>query len=322
MPIFDDETPDTGHSAESQPSLPALGGSPDSAGTQSVSLPTDQGTSPPPSSEEPPADMTPSQAAAWEALPKAWKKNYETHWGSLSPELKQYIHTREQQAFQGITTYRNGHERWTKAIQPFEQVLGQHPEVDPVELVQVLAHNHLRLAQGTPAERRELLTNIARHYGVDLAQAAGQAQPPAGQQAQAPFTQEQIALLQQMLQPVVGQAQAAAQFTQEQRAAEANKSVDKFFSDSKNVYAEDVAQDMLQILQSRKAETLEEAYELAIMRNPEVKARYLADLVAKSSPAPIPTQLNLKSSPTPATPSKPATMEESINAVIQKHYGT
>jgi hypothetical protein len=79
MPPIYDETPDTGHSAESQPSLPSLGGSPDSAGTQPVSLPTDQGTSPPPSSDEAPAGMTAAQAAAWESLPKAWKKDYETH---------------------------------------------------------------------------------------------------------------------------------------------------------------------------------------------------------------------------------------------------
>lgn len=306
-----------GNTPGSTPSLPALGdSSQENSGEQSVSLPSGSGEGSPPS----PAP------AAWDSLPRSWKKDYETHWGSLPPEVRQYIHTREEEVRNGISAYRGGHERWTKAIQPFESVLQQHPDVDPVQLVQVLAQNHLALVQGTPQQRKDLLLQVAKHYGVDFAQAANAAsggQPSPGAQPAAGFTPEQMQMLQQMLGPMYEQVRTALSFTQEQRVAEAKTSVDKFFSDPKNVYAEDVAQDMLQILQARKAETLEEAYELAIMRNPEVKARYLADLAAKANPGNNPPPAtNLKSSPTPAEPPKPKTMDDTIDAVIRKHYGT
>jgi hypothetical protein len=244
-------------------------------------------------------------------MPKSWRKEMEGHWTGLTPDVRKYVHEREQQAFRGIQQYSRGHENWNRVLQPYEKLLAENPDVNPVELMSGLARNHFVLTQGTPEQKRQLLSAMQQHYGLT------EASP--GAPAQTPFTPEQLQYLQRTLGPVIQQTQLTVRETQARRMAEAQTSVDKFFSDPQNEFAEDVGQDMLEILKKGQTTDLSEAYELAVMRNPEVKARYLAALAAKAAPTGSrAAPLNVQSS---TTPSKPGTMDETMKAIVKKHYG-
>lgn len=308
---------DTG--ASSTPPLDNGAPADPSAAPRSVSpQPADPAGAPPE-----PEGLTPQQKAAWEALPKSWKKDMEPHWAGMSPEAKQYAHTREEQVLKGFQQYASGHENWSKVVEPFREVLSQNPNVDAAETFRTLGQNHLLLTNSPMPQKIELARNLLAHYGITpemLGGAPGGApSDPAGEMQ--PFTPEQMRYLHSIMGPVAGQLQDATKFVQDQRLAENIKVVDAFFSDPQNEFVEEVGQDMFELLQKGKAENLSDAYELAIMRNAEVKAKYIAKLASKqqnSSPTP---QVNIKSSNAPATPPKPATMDESFDSVLKKHYG-
>lgn len=310
-----------GISAPSTPSLPSTseGAGPASSGEQSVSLFNTSAPAPSPSPVPAPAastDEAPAgvSQAAWDAMPKSWRKEMEAHWTGLTPDVRKYVHEREQQAFRGIQQYSRGNENWTKLVKPYEEVLAQNPDIDPVEMMSGLARNHLILTRGTPEQKRQLFQAMQQHYGL--------ADAPAGSAPATPFTPEQLAFLQKTLSPVVQHTQASLAEARARRLSEATSAVDKFFSDPQNEFAEDVGQDMLEILKKGQTTDLPEAYELAIMRNPEVKARYLAALAAKSAPAGQRAQpLNVQSSTTPASAPRPGTMDETMKAIVKKHYG-
>jgi hypothetical protein len=315
-----------GNTPASQPSLPGgedhFEGGADDSGEQSVSLfNTKAAPSSPseaPAGETTPIVETPAAPAAepWQAMPKSWKKEMEAHWGTMTPEQRQYVHHREEQAFRGIQQYARGHEAWSKITEPYQEILSQHPDVNPVELMGGLARNHFLLSQGTPQQKRAMLDAMAQHYGIDLGQPAPAAAP-------SPFTPEQTAMLQKLLGPVVQQTQSYAESVRQGRVAEAQKAVDTFFSDPQYEFSGEVGQDMLDLLKKGRATDLPEAYELAVMRNPEVKAKYLAKLASQANGQPKPAAtLNLKSSTTPARQPKPASMDETMDAIVKKHYGS
>lgn len=259
---------------------------------------------------------------AWKAMPKSWKKEMQAEWDTAGDGVRKYVHEREQQAFRGIQMYAKGHEAWNKLTEPYQELLSQNPDINPMELMSALAHNHFILARGTPEQKRGLYKAMAQHYGItpeEARQAANGDPNPAS--ANGPFTPEQMAALQQILGPVVQPVQQMQQRDRAAKIAEAESSVDAFFSDPQNEFAEDVGQDMLEVLKKGQAGNLQEAYEIAIMRNPEVKAKYLAKLAAAAGKTPAAPPLNVQSSTTPATPPTPGTMDETIRAITKKHYG-
>jgi hypothetical protein len=270
------------------------------------------------------AGMTEDQYAA---LPKSWRKEMEADWKTASPAIRKYAHEREQQVTEGITRYRNDATSWSKVITPFQTILAEYPDVNPAEILSTLASNHLAMVRASPTERAQHAMALARGYGVELTAkeaaqvaAAGEATAQASQDG---FTPAQIEQLNRMLSPVLAPIAKNTEFVNKQLSDAATREVDAFFSDAKNEFVNEVANDILQLMQTGKVESLAEAYELAVMRNPEVKAKYLTKLATLAAPAPTTAVKlpNVKSSATPARKGeKPATMDETMNAVIAKHY--
>ena len=104
-----------------------------------------------PSTAQEASGLTP---AAWDAMPKSWKKEREADWKEIKPSARQYIHEREQQVTQGISQYRGAAEQWNKVVSPFSDILAQYPDANMVEILSTLAANHMQMIQATPAERR------------------------------------------------------------------------------------------------------------------------------------------------------------------------
>ena len=282
-----------------------------------------------PPEHTPPAEGSPTPAAdgaaaqagltpeAYDALPKSWKREMEADWKLASPAVRKYVHQRETQVTEGISGYRANAESWSKAMAPFQEALRQHPDMNMSEILATLGSNHVKMLSATPAERREHAIALARGYGVDFGTAI------TGQPAE-DLTPAQQAYLDRKLAPLMGSVQQSHDFVSKQIQDTATKDVDTFFSDPKNEFVNEVGEDILGIMQKGQAQSLAEAYQLAVLRNPTVRPKFIASLTPKSVPPPSNASKlpNVKSSATPRSPSKAGSMDDTINSIVAKHYSS
>lgn len=259
----------------------------------------------------------------WDNLPKSWKAEMGDGWKTASPEFRKYVYERETQMRDGISSYKSNADNWNKVTEPFKMIREQYPDADPAQILQTIAQNHVNLTQSTPEQKRAHFRALAAGYGVTLQEARQAVEngelPPA--QAEG-FSPAQIRLLNERFGPVMQDAQTAASFVREQKMTAASTEVDKFFSDPKNEFVNEVADDILSLMKNGRTDTLAEAYEIAVLRNPEVKARYIAGLSVKAAP-PVSNASKLPNVKSAATPrnatAKPQTIDETIAAVMEKY---
>lgn len=255
--------------------------------------------------QEPPA-LTPIP------LPKSWKKEKEPIWATLQREAQEYFTERESDFHKGINTYKQGHESWSNLLSPFQQVLSQHPNVDPVPVMQNLMRSHLHLLSAPQEQKLGLAKQLLEFYGIQLP--TGEGQPP----AQPVIPRE-----------VTTRIETLEQQLHQQRLSEAQKTVEAFFSDKENKYAKDCEDDILRILSETPGLTLAQAYERAMWLNPDVRAKAIADQQAEAAKqaakeaaaARKAGSLNLGGNQTPrSAPGRKQTIDETIDSVVDKHF--
>jgi hypothetical protein len=253
---------------------------------------------------EPPAEETGSLSspqvappAASRPLPKSWKKEMEAHWGALPKEIHDYVYEREANVSRGIDMYKGGHENWNKLVTPYQEILSQHPNVNPVELLDGLMKSHLALSFGTPEQKREIVQRLIQEYGISL------------DNAPAPQVDPRVQQLEGTVRSLI--------LDQNKRLIEA------FFTNPQNKYANDVGDDILKLIQSGKAATLEEAYETAIWLNPGVRAKLIAEQQAAAAPKPSNvTKLNVGTEAPTRPGKKTGSIDDTIDAVVNQAYGS
>ncbi len=250
----------------------------------------------------------------WKDMPKAWKQDKRAVWDRLmaDKEAREYIHAREADVVKGFEQYTTGHKSWTELTSPFTSLLQQHPNINPVQLMQTLMRNHVGILQASPEQKRVIAQNILKSYGIELNSPGA---TPANTQALPPEFQG-IPQTVNQLRDELGRFKQA----ETTRAIEAERlKIEAFAADPKHKYFEEVGDDILHLLQTGAAPTLESAYEKAIWTNPVVRAKLLAETAAGNPPPPK-QPLNVDGTGgTP--PAKPKTGDDTIDAVMQKHYG-
>lgn len=258
------------------------------------------------------SDDPPPGTAAFDAMPKAWKKEMEAHWTKLDPEVRKYVNTREADVSRGIQMYQQGHSSWNKLLEPYQQIFQAYPNLDPIQLMHGVLNQHLQLAQASPEQKRELAARMLKAYGLDF---------PAAQQIEPPQTNAELEALKQRLGQVEGMWQAAQRAAQQTSYQKSLEEVNAFSSDPKNAFWDEVSEDIFVLLKKGAASTLPEAYELACLRNPQVRAKMLQTASASAVPA-APPKSNFPNinGNTVAPRSKKMTMDETISSVISKHY--
>lgn len=115
------------------------------------------------------------------------------------------------------------------------------------------------------------LLELARSYGVNLAQMAQEMSggQPMGQGAQQPGQPQGFdpnalqPLIAQALAPLQQELQTYRQQTEAQLQADANAQVDAFRNDPKNIYWEDVKEDVAWLISNGRAKTIADAYDRA-----------------------------------------------------------
>ena len=202
------------------------------------------------------------------AAPEAWSPADKAIFETLPLPAKEIIQRREKQVADG---FRQRAEQ-IDAVQPLMQVLAPYQErlalrgVHPASAVQQL----FALQDYMDRDPVGGLAHIARAYGVDLRQYAA-----AYAQAQKPESPEQQALNQRLAQIESYQQQqhaAALQWQQQQQYAQVNSEVAAFRADAtSHPHFELVRPVMAELMQTGRAQTLQDAYDLAVSRSDDVR---------------------------------------------------
>lgn len=185
--------------------------------------------------------------------PNTWKKEYWESFDKLDPKLASYINEREQQIHTGIEQYREK----AQLAQAYESVVTPYMDAirssgkTPIQKFSELLQAENMLQNGSPQQKMQMFQNLAQVYGVNLNQPQQQIQ-----QQFDPSMVEQIV-----------QTKLVEQNTQNQ--------LNDFMANPPE-YFNDVAQDMIQLLQADMANSYQDAYDKAVRLRPDIYEQVLA----------------------------------------------
>jgi len=216
--------------------------------------------------EEAPAPE-PAEEPVWKRPPLSWKKDYHEVWQKADPRLQEYAFQREEQMRRGVEPLLQAKQfadAVQEAISPYMTTLnglGMKPE----QAISALMKADHTLRTSDPQTRLQYFMQLANEYGVNL-----QGMPQGQQQMVDPT----IFALKNELANVRGEVTT---WKQQQEAAEqavlANE-IEGFAQ--KAEYFEEARPEMIKLLQSGVAETLEDAYDRAIYGNRDLRERVLS----------------------------------------------
>jgi len=216
--------------------------------------------------EEAPAPE-PAEEPVWKRPPLSWKKDYHEVWQKADPRLQEYAFQREEQMRRGVEPLLQAKQfadSMQEVISPYMTTLnglGMKPE----QAISALLKADHTLRTSDPQTRLNYFMQLAGEYGVNL-----QGMPQGQQQAVDPT----IFALKNELANVRGEVTT---WKQQQEAAEqavlANE-IEGFAQ--KAEYFEEARPEMIKLLQSGVAETLEDAYDRAIYGNRDLRERVLS----------------------------------------------
>ena len=255
------------------------------------------------------------------APPKSWAKDKHEIWSKLPPDAQDYYEQREKQMLDGLEQYKGDatYARQLKdIITPYEPML-RAQGINQTEAIQYLMNAHYRLTNGSMEERRQVYQQLGEQLGF-VQQAAQE------QQAIDPTVQR----LQKTVEQLQSERQAEVRAAQ-QREHESNvKQIETFAADPANVYFNEVAQDMLPLVQV--GDKLDVAYKKAVWANEVTRAKELAriqteaeerrkaDGVTKLETARKTASTNVRSQETRKAPTDPKgdTWDETMRDVLRK----
>lgn len=220
-------------------------------------------TAAPTEGEEKPATETPAATAV--KAPNTWKPEAAAVWDKIPPEAQAEIQRREADMFRGIEQYKGAAEignKYQAVMAPYQEALTKYG-VDPVQMTANLVKIHERLSFGTQDEREQIIARVARDYGVDLAKVG----------ADQAFIDPEVQKLKDENARLLAQQQ---EIQNRQRTTEFQtylSSVEEFGKDPKNVYFNEVIEDMVPLLQNGIAKDIADAYQRAIRLNPVTWAK-------------------------------------------------
>jgi hypothetical protein len=259
--------------------------------------------------------------------PNSWAAEARAHWAKLPPEAQTYIAQRESEAHKAITSYG---ER-LKSYEPLDKVITQFKsdfEKRGLDAPRALAtlFEAQRQLDNNPIDG---LISIGLSYGIDLRSLL------AGQQGALPASDPRVGQVQQEVQTIKQTLEQQLKQQQEQQAAADAAMVKEFAKDKPHF--EDVRALMASFMKDGHAETLQDAYDMAVNASPKIRARIQADQRAaeekkrqeleskaqeeakrKAADAAKAAKVNVKSGT--AHPN-PRTMDDTLEEIARRAYG-
>jgi len=169
---------------------------------------------------------------------------------------------RESDYHKGLENYKSHAQRareFEQALQPYQQTIQQMGLDGPTAAARMLQVEHT-LRYADPATKAQMLNKIATDYGIDM-----------GMAQQVPQQDPQTQYLMQQLNELRNTQQMWQNTIQQQEREKANYELTNFSSTGEKTHFEAVRNDMADLLEAGKAQSLEQAYEMAIWMRPDVR---------------------------------------------------
>lgn len=174
---------------------------------------------------------------------------------------------RENDFHKGLSEFKSHGERaksYDQAVAPFNSYLEQL-KIDAPTAIHHLLKTEYTLRTADPVTKANEFARLAREYGVDL----NQINEPPDQDPQIAYLMKQIQDLQSAQQQTYNQYQ-------QQELAKANTIIEQMANDVDNFpHFEAVRGDMADLLESGKAKSEKEAYEMAVWMRPDIRTTLL-----------------------------------------------
>lgn len=197
--------------------------------------------------------------------PSSWRKEAQEKFATLDPLLQEEIEKREQDFHKGLEPLRhkaNIADAITTAFKPFEENL-RAEGVNPIQAIQHLFGLDNTLRHGTAAQKAQVVNEIMARAGLTTETLS-----------QAPQVDPNYQALQQQIQHLQSTFQQREQMSQQQQEQQLYSEIAQF-SQGKEHF-ETVRHDMAALLQAGRAQNLDDAYEMAIWANPQVRTALIA----------------------------------------------
>ncbi len=210
----------------------------------------------------------PVQSTKTDNAPKSWRAGARELWEEVPQELRDEIYRREADIQRGIqksaSDAKVGREL-TAAIRPYEANLKVANRTASQAVAGLFKTDHT-LRHGSVAEKAATVVGLINHYEIDLDSINSVLQ---GTPVQSQEASEIDALKRRIAELETG---GASKVTQD----DIDNHIQEFRNSGTAEFYDDVVDDIAALLQSGRANTLQEAYGQAIWANPEVRKVLLA----------------------------------------------
>lgn len=214
-----------------------------------------------------PVEPDPALAPVMLDPPKSWKQDMHPYWQKTDPKVQAYYLEREKQMLDGLDGYKTDAQyakQFKEMTTPYRQTL-QQLGVDELQAAKSLFHADHILRYSPAAEKQAYFQQLAKHYGIDLAQAAPSGQPAAQVDPVVQGLRQELTAIQQQL---------TARQQQELDAAKAavHQELDAFAGDTTaHPYFDEVAAEIAAFVSAGKS--LQDAYDAAVWANPVTRQK-------------------------------------------------
>lgn len=221
-------------------------------------------------------------------VPAAWSAGNKAKFNELPDWAKQEISRREDEVHKGFTKFdeeRQFGKSLKDIISPYMPII-QAEGGTPLTAVQDLLNTAYILRTAPPHQKSQLFHKLAQQYGV-----------PLGEQSPAGNIDPNVQALQQEVANLKGYINQTVTTQQQQEKASIDGQIESFAADPKNIYFSDVRNEMIALLNSNSASSLQDAYDMAVWARPdirpslqasqqqEIEAKRIADTKAKADAA-------------------------------------
>jgi hypothetical protein len=221
-----------------------------------------------PDAPQPEASRTEGAQAQTQALapPNGWTAEAKAVWHTLPKEVQEAAIKREQDVAK-FTSTRDEHASFGKEIfqtvQPYLAQI-QAEGGTPAAAIKSLLNTAYVLRTGSPDQKKQLLLQTARQFGVDLGTAQQGQVPPA------------LETLQQRLDRLEHERSQERAAENQRLQTEVQTELEAFAADPKHPHFEAVKGHMSALIAQGHAKDLQDAYEQAVWARPDTRATLLA----------------------------------------------
>ncbi len=208
--------------------------------------------------------------------PTSLKGNVQAKWDKLDPDVRAEFHRREANFHEGLSAYKQMADIgkvMDAEVRPYEAFI-RSKNLSAPAVVRELMNTAYTLSTGAPEAKMQVVLNIAKEYGIDLSNVQESAQQLA---AAAPQIDPVIAPLQQKLEAIEKRFEEQSNEAARREYAELQRQTNAFAQNPSNKFYELVKLDMAALIETGRADGLQDAYDKAIWANPEARAQLLAE---------------------------------------------